>query len=93
MFVIFTPEAQYVGCEICGQCRGPRELAPAVVFLANAKEFYREHRACEAIAAEAERQREGWPPAGERAKLGATHSFPARHRMPWEAEREPGEDG
>lgn len=88
MFVIFTDRAQYVGCEFCGKCQGPRDLVPAIVFLAWAKEFFREHRACEVKGTPTGE----WPPAA-RVPLGASHSFPARHRMPWEGERQPGEDG
>lgn len=92
MYVIFNDRAQFVGCEHCGQMAGPRELAPAPVFLLAAKEFMRQHRFCGP-------QQQGWPPAhlaarGEhwRVPLGASHSFPRRHRAPWEGERQPGED-
>ena len=93
MYVIFSDRAQYVGCEFCGVAKGPRELANVLAFLVAAKEFFREHRGCEP-------PQQGWPPAhlaarGEnwRVPLGASHSFPKRHRMPWEGERQPGEDG
>lgn len=93
VYVIFSDRAQFVGCEHCGAFAGPRMLAPTTAFLEAAKEFRAEHRFCEP-------PQRGWPPAhlaarGEnwRVPLGASHSFPAKHRMPWEAERQPGEDG
>jgi len=93
VYVIFSDRAQLVGCEHCGVAAGPRELANVLAFLDAAKSFRSEHRFCGP-------PQQGWPPAhlaarGEnwRVPLGASHSFPARHRAPWEGEREPGEDG